>query len=645
MVRGTGKTMKRRSKAAGEPVKTRRRKPASPKRQKAARPSSITQSNTTIGHLTRERDQLLEQQTATANLLGIISRSKFDLQPVLQTVVDTAVRLCHATSGEIFRLDKGVYRFEVGCNLDPRYVKRQKPIAPGPGTMVGRTAMSRHVEKIDDLLSDPSYTLKEDAKIGGARSMIGVPLMREGEPIGVIILSRHRVEPFNEREIKVVTAFADQAVIAIGARERESQMARQARSAEQALELLAGVSKAASSATDLHSLALDCLAQSGKAAGCQFGQLWTPEPDGDLIRCMAKDYFGDRFAEFHSWSVQRSWNKEDKSISAVVWQNRAPLWAEDLASLSDFVGVEKAKAAGFKSSLTVPITIDDDVFAIFEMYSTYVLPSNQTMMAAVAKLGRLLGDILVRKRSDLALRAAHSELARVSQFSAMGVMTASIGHEIRQPLAAIVTGAHAGLRWISRSPPNVDEAKQTLKNIVQEGQRASDILDTIRAMFKRDSKETVPIDINSLIADVLELVQSEVRKQKVSIETKLADRLPEVSGNRIQLQQVVLNLTMNAIEAMSALNGRERILRLKTAVHRPDGVLVTVEDSGPGIDAKDVERIFDALFTTKSKGMGMGLSICRSIIEAYHGRLWVSPGKEHGSAFHFVLPAMAAEAA
>jgi C4-dicarboxylate-specific signal transduction histidine kinase len=216
-------------------------------------------------------------------------------------------------------------------------------------------------------------------------------------------------------------------------------------------------------------------------------------------------------------------------------------------------------------------------------------------MAAVAKLGRLLGDILVRKRSDLALRAAHSELARVSQFSAMGVMTASIGHEIRQPLAAIVTGAHAGLRWISRSPPNVDEAKQTLKNIVQEGQRASDILDTIRAMFKRDSKETVPIDVNSLISDVLELVQSEVRKQKVSIETELADHLPEVFGNRIQLQQVVLNLTINAVEAMSAITGRERILRLKTAVHRPDGVLVTVEDSGPGIDAKDVERIFDAL--------------------------------------------------
>jgi C4-dicarboxylate-specific signal transduction histidine kinase len=321
---------------------------------------------------------------------------------------------------------------------------------------------------------------------------------------------------------------------------------------------------------------------------------------------------------------------------------KAPIWIEELAT-SDFIGVENAKAFAFRSSLTVPITIDDDVFAIFEMYSTNLLLLDATMMAAVAKLGRLLGDILVRKRSELALRAAHSELARVSQFSAMGVMTASIGHEIRQPLAAIVTGAHAGLRWISRSPPNVEEAMQTLKNIVQEGQRASEVLDTIRAMFKRGSKETAAIDVNSLMADVLELVQSELRKQKITVQSELTDHLPEVFGNRIQLQQVLLNLAMNAIEAMSTITERERVLRLKTASHQQDGILVTVEDSGPGIDANDVERIFDALFTTKSQGMGMGLSICRSIIEAYHGRLWVSPGPEHGSAFHFVLPARVAE--
>jgi signal transduction histidine kinase len=162
-------------------------------------------------------------------------------------------------------------------------------------------------------------------------------------------------------------------------------------------------------------------------------------------------------------------------------------------------------------------------------------------------------------------------------------------------------------------------------------------------MFKRDSKETAAIDVNSLITDVLELVQSEVRKQKISVQTELAEHLPAVFGNRIQLQQVLLNLAMNAIEAMSTVTEREPVLRLQTALHQ-DGIMVSVEDSGPGIDANDVERIFDALFTTKSQGMGMGLSICRSIIEAYHGRLWVSPGPGHGSAFHFVLPAMAAEA-
>jgi signal transduction histidine kinase len=615
-----------------------------PKRRNARmtaykRGSSAARLDKTIAALTRERDELLEQQSATADLLGVISQSKFALQPVLQTVVDTAVRLCRATSGEIFRLDKGVYCFAVGCNLDPEYIERQKPIAPGQGTMVGRTAMTKQVARIDDLLSDPSYTLKEDAKIGGARSMIGVPLMREGEPIGVIILARHRVKPFVEREIKLVTAFADQAVIAIGARERESQVARQARSAEQALELLASVSRVASTAVDLRALALDCLIQSVKSAGYQFGQLWYPELGAKVIKCFANSYFGDpQFADFHLSSLKLGLQKGDKSIPAWVWQNRAPLWIEDLARHEDFLGIEAARAAGFKSALSVPIMIDEDVFVIFEMYSTNVSPMNQTVMTAVAKLGRLLGDILVRKRSELALRAAHSELARVSQFAAMGAMTASIGHEIRQPLAAMVIGASAGLRWISKSPPDLDEVRQALKRILNQGQRTSDILENIRAMFKKDSQQAAPVNVNDLIGDVLELVQGEVQKQGVSVQTELADRLPKVIGNRIQLQQVILNLMINALEAMTTTTEHKRTLRVKSAIEASDTVLITVEDSGIGIDPENIKRMFDALFTTKSNGMGMGLSICRSIIEAHNGRLWASAGVHHGSVFHFVLP-------
>jgi signal transduction histidine kinase len=622
--------MKKRSHA------TTKRKPRTRARRRGSSPA---RPNRAIAALTRERDQLLEQQTATADLLGIISRTKFELRPVLQTVVDAAVRLCRATSGEIFRLDKGVYHFEVGCNLDPAYVQRQKPLAPGPGTMVGRAAMSRQVVRIDDLLSDPTYTLKEEAKIGGARSMISVPLMREGEPVGVIILARHRVEPFVEREIRLVTAFADQAVIAIGVRERESQVARQARSAEEALELLASVSRAANTAIDLRALALDCLIQSGKAAGCQFGQLWYPEPGTDVIKCLANSYFGyPQFAESHSSSAKLELKKGDQSIPGWVWQHRAPLWIEDLASRDELIGVAAARAAGFKSSLALPITIDEDVSVIFEMYSTRVLPFNRTVMAAVEKLGRLLGDILVRRRSELALRAAHSELARVSQFSAMGAMTASIGHEIQQPLAAMITGAKAGLRWLAKSPPDLDEVSQVLEGIVRDGHRTREILDAIRAVFKKDKQEIGPVDVNDLIGEVLELAQGELQKQRVSVHSELADQLPQVLGNRIQLQQVILNLTVNAIDAMTTTTERQRLLRVKSEIRPQEGVLITVEDSGAGIDPEDVERIFDALFTTKSNGMGMGLSICRSIVEAHHGRLWVSAGVHHGSAFHVALP-------
>jgi C4-dicarboxylate-specific signal transduction histidine kinase len=316
--------------------------------------------------------------------------------------------------------------------------------------------------------------------------------------------------------------------------------------------------------------------------------------------------------------------KGDESIPGWVWQHRAPLWIEDLASRDDLIGVAAARAAGFKSSLALPITIDEDVSVIFEMYSTRVLPFNQTVMAAVKKLGRLLGDILVRRRSELALRAAHSELARVSQFSAMGAMTASIGHEIQQPLAAMVAGANAGLRWLSKSPPDLDEVRQVLEGIVRDGHRTRDILDAIRAVFRKDKQEIGPVDVNGLIWEVLELAQGELQKQSVSVHSELADQLPQVLGNRIQLQQVILNLTINAIDAMTTTTERERLLRVKSEIRAREGVLITVEDSGTGIDPEDVERIFDALFTTKSNGMGMGLSICRSIVEAHHGRLWVS---------------------
>jgi signal transduction histidine kinase len=183
-----------------------------------------------------------------------------------------------------------------------------------------------------------------------------------------------------------------------------------------------------------------------------------------------------------------------------------------------------------------------------------------------------------------------------------------------------------------------EDEKVTRQESHNEGHRASQVIGSIRAMFTKGDQEKAALGANELIREVLALLDGEIYTQRVSVHTELIEPLPRVFGNRVQLQQVILNLLTNAVEAMGSVTNRARVLRVKSKLHESDGVLITVEDSGPGIDPKDSDRIFEAFFTTKCQGMGMGLSICRSIIEAHKGRLWVSPGLHHGAVFHVVLP-------
>jgi signal transduction histidine kinase len=215
---------------------------------------------------------------------------------------------------------------------------------------------------------------------------------------------------------------------------------------------------------------------------------------------------------------------------------------------------------------------------------------------------------------------------------------ASIVHEIRQPLAAVIAYANAARRWLERTPPNLDEARKALTGIVSVGRRADEVIEGIRAIFKRDRRHLIVLDVNELILGVLKGLGEELQGHQITVQIELTGDPPSILGDSVQLQQVILNLVTNAIEAMSSLTGVARILRIKSELHESGGVLVSVEDSGAGIDPKDFERIFDAFFTTKSGGMGMGLSICRSIIEAHRGRLWASAGINHGSVFHLTLP-------
>jgi len=233
--------------------------------------------------------------------------------------------------------------------------------------------------------------------------------------------------------------------------------------------------------------------------------------------------------------------------------------------------------------------------------------------------------------------AVHAELARAARLTTMGEMTASIAHEINQPIAAIVASANAGLRWLANAVPDLDEARAALKRISADGHRAGQVMKSVRSMFK-DKSAKVGTDVNELIGEVLALLQRDLQKHAIEVRTELAGELPQIMADPVQLQQVLLNLISNAIEAMAAVEDRRGVLKIASSLDRAGHVLITVTDSGTGIDPEHQDRIFEAFFSTKSSGMGMGLSICRSIVQSHGGQLSAAPATPCGSTFSILLP-------
>ncbi len=245
-------------------------------------------------------------------------------------------------------------------------------------------------------------------------------------------------------------------------------------------------------------------------------------------------------------------------------------------------------------------------------------------------------EIAERQRAEVALHEAQAGLAHVTRVLAMGELVASIAHEINQPLAGIVTNASFCLRQLAGSTtPNLDQLREAIAEIVNDGARASEVISRIRALLKRDFSARIELDINEVIQEAVVLMRSEVVRHQVSLRSDLAPGLPRVFGDRVQLQQVVINLVMNGIDAMGTVTDRPRELLIKSARH-PDGVLVQVQDSGTGFDPEHADRIFEPFFTTKPEGIGMGLSISRSIVESHEGRLWAESGSK-GALFQFKL--------
>ena len=343
---------------------------------------------------------------------------------------------------------------------------------------------------------------------------------------------------------------------------------------------------------------------------------WSTLPDGSV------DFINQRFLDFAGRS------RED----LVGWGWGSVLHPDDLNRFVD--QWQAAVASGEPMEGQARVRRSDGEYR-------WLLIRNVPFRDESGSIGNWYGtaiDITERRHAEEELRDAREELARASQLTTMGEFAASIAHEINQPLAAIVTQGSAGLRWLKRETPDVHEASEAFAQIVNNGQRAADVIRGLRALAKKSGLQLATFDIDETIGDVLALTHGEVQRQGVVLHIDLAVREQPVLGDRVQLQQVLLNLILNAIDAMKAVTDRGRELAISSAVTDSGSVLISVRDSGTGLDPAIAERVFEPFVTTKADGLGMGLSICRSIIVAHGGRLWASPVVPHGTVFQFTVP-------
>jgi C4-dicarboxylate-specific signal transduction histidine kinase len=378
--------------------------------------------------------------------------------------------------------------------------------------------------------------------------------------------------------------------------------------------------------------ARDWFLQGGTFDGKRLTAAWYEK----LASLSSRDYPGMRITGDTTWLSKKDWTHfcdYEDGLNEVIGNRR-------LAVLCTY----PLAACGAPQILDVVRTHQ---FVLARRHGNWDVLETATLKRAKAELkghNEELERRVAERTSELmkaseALREAQEELARATRLTAMGELTASIAHELKQPLAGAVANSDACLSWLSSQPPNLDEARAAADRVIEAATRASDLIRRIQGLFKKAAPERMRVNINEVIEETLGLIRSEVSRNNVSLQTELGSQLPLVLGDRVQLQQVVLNLVKNGIEAMSGVQGRALQLRIRSAKHDPNQVVVAVADSGAGIDPQVIGRIFEPFYTTKPEGTGMGLAISRSIVEAHGGRLWAEPNTPRGATFQCTLPA------
>jgi signal transduction histidine kinase len=376
--------------------------------------------------------------------------------------------------------------------------------------------------------------------------------------------------------------------------------------------------------------ARDWFLEGGSFDGKRLTRSWYEK----LASVSARGYAGMRVTGDTTWLTKKDWSHfcdyEDGLNEVIGNQQLAvlctyPLGACDAPQILDVVRTHQ--------------------FVLARRHGHWDVVESAALKRAKAELTHLNEELERRvdertsqlRRASEALREAQAELAHVNRVTAMGQLAASISHEVMQPMTAGINNAQAALHWLSAEPPNLQEVRQALGYAVDEGNRAIDVIGRIRALIKKAPRRQDAFDVNEAILGIVGLTRAETVKNNVSVQTQLAEGLPRIQGDSVQLQQVILNLILNAVEAMASASEGSRGLFISTGKD-VGGVLVAVRDSGPGLSPESFERVFDAFYTTKADGMGMGLSICRSIVEAHGGRIWASGEIGQGATFQFTVP-------
>src|SRR5215831_2997073 len=606
--------MRRHSKSIGGSAKTRLRKKATQKRRHGSitqrqRVSRTVRRDTEIDSLTREMSTIAEQHRATTEVLKLISSSSGDPQEVFANILASAVRICDADNGAINRWDGEALHLVATHNMPRAFIelREQSPYRPVRHSPSGRVLATGRAVHVVDLAANATYpdgSRPPFAGIAGIRTMLAVPLRTDSELMGSFVVGRKEVQPFADNQIETVQNFAAQAVVAIQNAQLLHELRETLRQQSAAADVLKIISRSTFNLQAVQDTVVELAAKL-----C----------DADQAALLPNRA---HFRAFATYGGPASYNE---AVSKVVFEpgrgsvlgrvalEAKPVQVADVLADPEYTLQEAQLKIGYRTVLCVPLLRQGTSIGAISLMRLTVRPFTDKQIELVQNFAdqaviaientRLIADL--RQRTDQLGRSI-TELQRERNNKLMNLeaMAASISHEVRQPLTSIATNGSAAQRFLKHMPPNVEEVQSALNRMIGDCHRASQVFDNIRALFGKANEGHEPIDANELIRGVLTSFQGELEEHGITAGVRLPQDLPKIVAHKGQLQEVLINLVRNAIEAMQANKNDHRVLQVSSARHGDDKIILSIEDSGPGIDPKCMENIFDAFVTTKSHGMG-----------------------------------------